>query len=397
MNSEYIYKAIIATLSVISIIFLILSLGDISHYFWDLNVYSRAVNDYLHGGNPYRTDIDLYFVYHPYVLILFAMIDNILSLKVFLALCYVLSTLFFLVQLLAYCREEVLRLRIERRNSINWFLIPSFVYGGVGLTAFSTGNLSLFIHFFLLGAFLNGLRKQKQLNNSVFFVGILIASLIKPYFLSYFLLLPFLLSIKKSFIVAVFITLVLSIVWVSATYFSKELYLQFLSTLSSQTFGTGDMGYAIFGLTQKYLSDKGALIAHVIIMLSVLGYLAFITQKRFSTPFVSIMVSITIALIVLLNPRMKDYDFLLAILFLNIFVYLYIPGSSLKPIALSLFIASLPIIYSVAQGLGFSVILLIRLHQFQILGLLLLLFYIAKHLAPQFHPPFVQTQEGDRF
>lgn len=367
MYSQRIYKIVIIILSMLVLYQIITRSPPI---FWDFNVYTRAVNDYTHNINPYRNNTAFPFIYHPYVLKLFVSIDQTSSLKAFLVAFYVLSTVFFIKQLIEFCRIESLKYQAERPNSIIWFLAASVSYGGAGIIAFLTGNITPYIHFLILGLFFSSFNSKKTYYTILFLFCIVLASTIKPYFLAYLMLLPFLLSLIRSIFISLIIVVSVLAIWYSGIYTTKELYEKFTYTLLFKTLGQGDLGYAVFGLARSYLSDKTSLIIHIVTLFAMIISAGFLAKRSYSALFVPKMIPITIMIIIFSNPRMKEYDFFLSVLFLYIFLYIYSHHTALKAVTLSIFIASLPIIYG--DIFGYTT------HLLQILGLLVPIFYFIK-------------------
>ena len=94
---------------------------------WDLSVYDRAVYDFINNDFPYRTDISLQFVYHPYVLMMLDSLRKVSALKPMLMLLYLLATIFFWETTISVCLFNKAKRKVDYKfihllaySSIDW-------------------------------------------------------------------------------------------------------------------------------------------------------------------------------------------------------------------------------------------------------------------------------------
>jgi hypothetical protein len=276
---------------------------------WDLSVYQRAANDILEGRNPYRTDVTFAFVYPPVVLSAFSFIDKLTGLGTALLSFYILATAWFLIQ--SY-RFMAISPRFEAGEVIRFLIIvtATVAFGDAGSIAVQTGNITLFIHFVLVGCLFNFLRFPTTSRHFLFGFLILGFSVIKPYFLLYssfyFLTLP--VRVATRFTVAIF--LAFCAIWAFDWVVHPDQFAAFLKTLLFQTLAKHDLGYSFFGLISMSPLRAYALPIHLFVIAG-LFFLNFIAWQRRLLPFVSphSEALLLLAWIILANPRMKEYDF----------------------------------------------------------------------------------------
>jgi hypothetical protein len=341
---------------------------------WDLNVYDRAVYDFINNDFPYRTDISLQFVYHPYVLMMLDSLRKVLALKPMLMLLYLLATIFFGKQLFQYVCLIKQKEKLTTSLSIFWLIVPSIGFGGAGIDAFQTGNLTLFLHFLVLGTFFTAKKNSTCKFIFLFQCSILFAAIVKPYYLAYLILLIYLTDYRRFTLLTLITVSLAAVIWLSASIFTPNLYEQFVTSLVHQTLGKGDLGYAIFGLLRRFTGDSISILVHVAVMLLVLmGIIVFIKQEGYDLRSEKI-IPLVIAFIIFLNPRMKEYDFIIAIFFSYLFLFLVNQPVYLKAVCLSWGIATVPLFSAIAIKLGLMepIKILTAQYHFQILGFLVL-------------------------
>ena len=350
---------------------------DLNHLLWDLNVYTRAVSDYAQGNDPYRDNVSFLFIYHPYVLKTFVFLNYFFSIKIWLVCFYFVSGIIFIREFLLFSR---LHKEVEDKDqnlSIVLVLFAALCFGGTGLLALKTGNITLFLHFLLLAAFFYSHREKSGETPFTYAFIIIVASVIKPNFLAYVLLLPYLMR-QISVLYVISLTCFVSLlVWLSAKIIMPDLYASFMGALHYQTIGKGDLGYSIFGLIQNKIGEAFGIFFHSVIMLSYLSLVLFYARKSGLDWRSKHFIPLIIIFIIFINPRMMIYDFPVAILFG--YFYLWIFGRSslraVRVIVLSMLISSVPITFNLFAKLGvFEPIgILMNSALFQFFGLLILL------------------------
>lgn len=288
---------------------------DISYIFWDLNVYDRGVSDYLKDDDPYRQDVSLLFIYHPYVLKVFVFLNDLFNIKIWFIFFYFVVTAFFIREFLFFSKAAQKTFSVQKENISLILLAAALCFGSAGLHAIKTGNVTIFLHFFLIAAFFNAHRSSSRKRILSFALLITFFSIIKPYLLAYVLLLPYLTRRNSIFYLGLLICLFCFLIWVSGSYLTPELYSNFMSALHYQTLGKGDLGYSVFGLFVSKIGAFYSIIFHSLIMLSYLLLIFLYTKVTRLDWRSSHFIPLLIIFIIFINPRMKVYDFPIAILF----------------------------------------------------------------------------------
>jgi len=387
MKLNAFYKSLILCISALVFYAAFRSL-NFSALLWDLDVYLRAVVDYFEGGDPYRENVGLLFIYHPYVLITLAGINKILPLKAILIFFFISSTLFFGAQLFSYISKEIGPKKSLWRSAL-WLLLPAVGFGGAGIVSFKTGNITLFLHFFVLGVFLYRVKNENKKMHLMFSFIILLAAIVKPYYLTYLILLPYILDLRKAVVVAILVIVSFSTIWLSASLVTPVLYEQFSTALTHQTLGKGDLGYAVFGLVRPYTGGSIGIIFHIFVMLAALTLLLIVLKRKGYSPQSKQVIPLAIIFLIFLNPRMKEYDFCIAILFSYTYLFTYFNSAYLKAVLLSWSIATVPLLAAGFAKLGLiePFKLLSLPYHFQVLGFIFLAMFIARSIVLQSQEP----------
>jgi hypothetical protein len=348
---------------------------DLKNQLWDMGVYIRAINDFNMGLNPYRTDVGALFVYHPIILKSFIFINEYINIKIALLLIYFLATVFFVREYLNYLQINSNINTTPIRGSV--ILLCSFAYAGIGSVAFFSGNLTLFLHFLVLAFFLMCHRKPRKSNQFLFLSCLVIACILKPYFFLYSILLIYLFGYKKSFIYCILIFIIACSIWSISSVLDHDLYLSFIKALSFQIIEKNDVGYSLYGLAKPNFGYWGALSFHCLVILMAFFSTEKLLRKNGYSFKSDLAIPLTVAVIIFANPRMKEYDFIIAILFLYSFICISFPKLMFKTIALSMLINTLPIIGSIYNE---GKLILIPSNSAQIYGVLLLIYFISKFI-----------------
>jgi len=273
-----------------------------SNYFWDLDVYQKAVNIFNNGHNPYIDLKELRFVYSPYVLFVFSLAGKYLSSV--LTCFYLLSTAYFIVNKVG-------------REILIYALASMVIFANKDLgISFVTGNLTLFVHFLLIAIFFSEFRFR----TSIFVMLLCLVSIIKPYYLSYgFLLFIDSKSVSNSLRNFIFICLIVFSIYVSQYLLFPSMFNDFLVSLQAQVLGSSsgpgrDVGFAPYYVFTTIFHNRNiALILHFLFI----GLIFFFCY--FSLDRIRVVVSEVdssklwlywmLIMIVMLNPRMKEYDY----------------------------------------------------------------------------------------
>ena len=318
---------------------------------WDLQVYSRAVNElYLHE-NPYQTGDALHqfpFVYHPVILFLFSLINNFISLNAFFIGTYAAIATYFALQY-----NKVIKTFGDTHSCTHSGLhfITALVFGGAGVVAVMSGNLSTYMHLGLLAIFMMAIRSKSGLLKHIPTYVIFFLALIKPYFLAYLAIsLCTSKSPKKSFIQCVLLVTSFTIGWfLLSSLFTPE-YEYFLTALSSLVVN-GDIGYSLFGLLKNRFNIHSTVLAlsiHAVFAIVVIVIAGWFVEKLRKSSYVVSQYQIlflTYFICTIINPRMKEYDFFAAVLCLITFICISYPRPS-KVILPGLLISQTPLICS---------------------------------------------------
>ena len=294
---------------------------------WDLDVYLLAAASESVGGSPYALSSGLSFVYHPYVYFLFKSLERVGVLEATAFTFYAASSVYFFFWLHRYVR--IIQLVISPIQLLLFVLLPAFALGGTGLTAFLSGNLTTFLHLAILGQFFRCLdEKTRRLNATVtwsvciFLAALCLFSLVKPYLILYLALLVFILPARTAAGLGVFTSITVCFVWFSVLLFDWQLYRLFLLSLASQTLEKRDLGFSVFGVVSRHHTYQVATLAHLVFASSVLLGLAVFIKRGLSksTGLAPHLAPLFVVLIALVNPRMKEYDFVICIIFLLLFL-----------------------------------------------------------------------------
>jgi hypothetical protein len=311
---------LIVALSAASLVVFAFQWARMLGFLWDISVYERAVADYSRGVDPYRTDVMFPFVYHPFVLRLFAILSSVLPLKVVLPALTLAALVWLSRELLdaaAWLGTAPLQSACEtRKRSIGpWQLALAIAaasgFGGNGAAGLLSGNMSLLMHFALMAALLRGGRVHSVFWRHLPYVLILVFALIKPYFLI-FLAAPVLLYERRMVAVgwSLAVAALFTAMWLSFQVYWAAEYAHFIANLRYHILGRGDLGYTFFyvfgAITRKPLL---ALELHTIVSLLLIALVPLLFAKKYgrAIPFAPQLLVLYLTL-TLANPRMKDYD-----------------------------------------------------------------------------------------
>jgi len=206
--------------------------------------------------------------------------------------------------------------------------------------------------------------------------------------LAYLLLSFYIFNFKRAFIYNGLASLITFGILLSADYLIPTNYDQFIAALNYQIAEQADSGYAVFGLLRGHLSNKWALVVHVAIMaLSTFLILIKIPSLlRFGTKS-HMTVLLAVILVILINPRMKQYDFFIAVIFTYMFLYLYLSKRALIVMFAGLLVSAAPFLAKVAQNMGASLpkilnyLIINYLYHFQISGMLIILLTVLVNVV----------------
>ncbi len=350
-----------------------------ANLFWDLDVYLRAVQDFSHGLNSYRTDVDLLFIYHPYVLKGFVLVNELIDLKILLFGFYAVCTFLFLLICKKFLDPSALSDRMHSSAMLLGLSLASIAYGGAGLVALKTGNITTYLHLLLISTGYASVSANQKQWRYAFLCCVVIASVIKPYLLAYLLLSIQWKEPRQAWMFSVVAVMVFAWLWLSPLWFSPALYADFINALSFQTVGKGDLGYALFGMLRPIMGDTVAMLLHVLVMLGLLLSLAYLQWGVGKNAQLQRWLPLWLVLIIFLNPRMKEYDFCVAVFMAFVFAYRELPSRIGRVVAVAFSVSLIPAVLLAVQkymGLNIHEALLAR-HPYQVFGVLLVCIYVV--------------------
>ncbi len=280
--------------------------------FWDLDVYKQAVNDQLNGTDPYRKVNLFTFVYHPVVLHFITAIGRYIPLSVILTTFYAASAFWFFYELRASLKTG---LKALEYSDVYFLLVPvltatTVIYSGI--TAFFSGNITTYMHFFLIALFLRNIRRKGEFTSLGIMAVIGLFAVIKPYFLAYILvvLLGKLSLGKKALLMSVPIGIFITL-WGAGSLLYPDETRKFLYNISTfQKASSLDIGMSFYFFTYLAGIPKiPGLLVHGAIIAALLVRVYRKSVRMQDNPYAKFVVFAKVFFILTLaNPRMKEYD-----------------------------------------------------------------------------------------
>lgn len=368
-------------LSALSVAFSIRTWGG-GDSLWDLTVYTRAVNDYASGIDPYRTNAGLPFIYHPYVLIIFFWADRFVSLPLILIAFYLAAILYCFAELFLISQKKFPYTNKKTILALFCLLIfGSIGYGRAGVVSFLTGNLTVFIHLTLVAVLMSFIRSRAEVFEVIFVFLVGLFSIIKPYLLAYVLVAFVFIPVRRALIYGVLTVAFFSSVWISAIIFTPTEFSSFLASLRYQTIESGDLGYSVFGLARNYLSNQNSMVVHLVVM-GVYTYASFFLIPKIMRirDDKGERILILLVAVILLNPRMKEYDFFVAVVCAFFFVFLVNGQRAFIFLSAGMMISVLPVLCKILIKIGIHIPQVLLEQQFlQVAGLGTIIFMLVFH------------------
>lgn len=274
-------------------------------YFWDLAVYEHAVSDLVAGRSPYQSQSEHLFVYHPMVLHALAALDSLGGLRLTLCLLYGVVLGLFARQVHTWMARDA-----------GWLGLCALGLGGCGVLAMVTGNLTVYLHLLILTLALHEAAVDDGRAKRLLWMVLPVLAVIKPYLLAY-LALPWLLQPGwRSLLGGVLSLLCFVGLWMLGARVWPAEYAQFLANLSVQTIKNQDLGYAVFGVVRPMVSSNVvAGVLHLTVSGCVLLCAVWWAPRRWRIEQdLTSRVLLAVPALIMLNPRMKEYDFAVALL-----------------------------------------------------------------------------------
>ncbi len=286
----------IIVLIIVAIVGLISQKSAIMSPFWDYEVYKLAIDRFNGGLNPYDIDDNkLLFIYPPIFLRFFSKFSFPEAYAILIAMMtigagYALSSL----------------------RSSTPFAVLGFLTGGSGFISILTGNFTIFGHFFIISMAYASYKHDKSIIYPAFLaLSIFTFSIFKIYFLPYavvFIILP-----HRRIWFSVGVILCVLIAFIAQPIFDTTLWTAFQTALYKQTLAKGDVGFTLFSVIYlKFGLLIEGLALHELTVFSIFGTAVILRQLNGETASKINNESelfYILAVIILLNPRLKEYDF----------------------------------------------------------------------------------------
>lgn len=290
--------------------------------FWDLNPILDAIDGQKNGLDPYRHMEQSMFIYHPYVLRTLTLVNHLHPLRDVIVVLYGLIFIWFGWQTFQFLKEK---------NSVGSVLLVQFTtlcYSGVMLWALLCGNFSAYFHCVLFGLVLQYFRIKQRYLLYVFSFALLAFALVKPYFLSYVLVYFLAFRFWRAAGLSVFLVGSTMALWFSGKLLLPLDYARFLSALQYQIITKADLGaFSTVRLTAPYVGHVAGFLLHLAVVSCLLLCCFFNNQiKRHFSDFKS-QVMLLIFFIVVLNPRMAFYDFLVCVMVVFFLLLIKLPNT----------------------------------------------------------------------
>ncbi len=272
----------------------------VGHLFWDMQVYVDAVKIRNNGGSAYEDLGGLKFVYAPVVLRIFSIFDS--WLPIVLGISYFSITVALLT-------------RVEGRVLVTSTLISSFWFFDFSFPiSIQTGNVTLFLHFALIYSAI----VSHQNSRFVFLFMVALASVVKPYFISYLFLGVAIWPIDRRFVFhSIFVVSIVFLSFALQKIFLSDEFDQWLSSLSAQALGERagpgrDVGRAPYFFFSLVFGKGLGLLLHIASIAFGALFLALIYKRSCKVMTVSerkmLLFWFALVVCILMNPRMKIYD-----------------------------------------------------------------------------------------
>lgn len=284
---------------------------------WDLSVYLRAIELRKIGLSGYENVSHLNFVYHPFILEFIFQANKVLPFSLLYILFCSLVIVYFFRNIWSLSRVVTFQFNPEQ---VLLNLLIFFGFTGFGYLAFFSLNIGLFLHLFLWMLLIDFYKRNSRTFSLLYLFIVLGATFIKPYFILY-LSFSFFLKMKvqlPELIASVSITFLL---WLSGYFILPDTFQKFSINLKIATVENQDLGVSFFGILHNHVGTLMALGINLLVS----SIFLILSYERFrSGSYDPFRISLLIIPIITLNPRLKEYDFAIAVLILSIITTLYL-------------------------------------------------------------------------
>ena len=261
--------------------------------------------------NPYKEWLQLHnspFFNPPIVFYFFKFISNFEYTTI--------AKIWFLISFLSFILIPIIFFKIFKLEQ-KYSLIFILCFGGISLSVFLTGNLSVILSsFFAFSLFLMSKGKEHS-----FYLILSLLSLIKfPYLI--FFGIPFLVKgLKKEiFLNTFFYLFFIALIYLISFYYNPDLFYSWLNSLeyAKQIGDRGDFGRGLFRILDNYFFSNTFLNYFIYFLISGTLFIfsiflfnksKFLNEKKNK----DIAIALSIIILTMLLPRLKSYDVLVTI------------------------------------------------------------------------------------
>lgn len=295
----------------LNIIGLIYYLVFAKEFFWDFEVYSKAINSFNNGMQVYLTDDKYKFIYPPFFLY---------SISILGASFQVTYLIFFMFSLILFFTEKL-------RNISFGIILSSFVFFNGApplLVGLATGNISIILNLWLIFLFFKSF--ESSFYETLFIVSVIIFSLIKFNFLIYSIALFIFTPNFKNFKFILIIIVMTLVFYLLEFIFMNDLFIEFIESLKHQTIykDSYDMGHGFNNVLLQVLNNF--MLANTLSLFLCFALAMFVASKHLIFKDIlgkEMYKYFVLILILLLNPRLMIYDSLfIGGLTISLFLYL---------------------------------------------------------------------------
>ncbi len=263
------------------------------------------------GNNPYKEWIDIHnspFFNPPIVFNLFKFVTNFDYTTI--------AKFWFFILFFSFISIPLILFKIFKIN-YKFSLIFFICFGGIALSVFLTGNLSILLTFlFAIGLFF--LNKKKD---HIFYIILSFLSIIKfPYLI--FFGIPFLLKNlnKKIFINTFFYLTIICLIYLISFQLNNELFSSWIISIEySKNIGDqGDFGRGLFRILDSYIysNNNYKYITYFLISGFTFLFLIFLSKKSEilnKKKNKNLILAFSVISLSMLLPRLKSYDILITL------------------------------------------------------------------------------------
>jgi hypothetical protein len=280
---------------------------------WDLQVYLKAASRLRDNLDPYNPTDSLNYVYLPITTYILNFLNHINALFLTVIGLYIGSIAYFLSESLTFIGLSWRNFKFRECIFFLSILLGTSCFGYLGMFS---GNIGMYFHFLIHAEILHNYRKnQSQLLLASLAFTIFLASLFKPYFLLY-LISTALLFRRRFLLPSILIVSLFVLLNLLSMLIMPDQFAHFLRNLNSATLSNSDLGFGLVTLLLREHLTILALFIHIVILISVL---IILWRKQELLELTSLVIPASF-LAVLANPRVKEYDMAVGLLWLILLI-----------------------------------------------------------------------------